>query len=73
MNGFDGETNPTRAAQESLVGKGKPMAMDFAGVVGPPTTSVRGILTLTLTVEIDESMKKEPAKKHLVTIHDQPQ
>jgi hypothetical protein len=49
------------------------MAMDFAGVVGPPTTSVRGILTLTLTVEIDESMKKEPAKKHLVTIHDQPQ
>jgi hypothetical protein len=36
MNGFDGETNPTRAAQESPTGKGKPRAVDIAGVGWSP-------------------------------------
>jgi hypothetical protein len=36
MNGFDGETNPTRAAQESPTGKGKPRAADIVGVGWSP-------------------------------------
>jgi hypothetical protein len=35
-NGFDGETNPTRAAQESPTSKGKPRVVDVAGVGWSP-------------------------------------
>jgi hypothetical protein len=34
-NGFDGETNPSRAAQESCADKRKPRVMDFVGVGWP--------------------------------------